>query len=353
MKVSHYISKRVVNIGPSFKPVAGGIAQVMAYYNDYLFDDFQFIENSCPGSKLKKLYCATKAIISLFTLLFFNRVDIIHIHTASKISFKRSVIFARLGFIFNKKVIMHIHAGSFMEYYSSTPNYVYSILNRCDKVIALSEVWKAQFESVIGLKNVAIINNIIPKPSLIEHATYQKAVVHGLFLGAIKEEKGIFDLLDIIISHKNELENKFILHVGGNEQVTKLLKIVKENNLENIVHFEGWVGDEKKESLFNTSDIMFLPSYIEGLPICILEAMSYRLSIISTKIGGIPSIINNGKNGLLVEPGDKVELWRATQKLISDFEMRNRFGQESRLIIKCYYPDYVANQLESLYKELI
>ena len=64
MKISNNISKRVLNIGPSFKPVTGGIAQVMAYYNYYVFENFRFVANSCPGNKTAKLVCAITAYIN-------------------------------------------------------------------------------------------------------------------------------------------------------------------------------------------------------------------------------------------------------------------------------------------------
>ncbi|MDO4510830.1 MAG: glycosyltransferase family 4 protein [Bacteroidales bacterium] len=350
MKVSKDISRRVLNIGPSFRPVAGGIAQVMGYYHDFVFEDFKFVANSCPGSKFTKLLCAAWSYFYTFVLLLFNRIDTLHIHTASKVSFRRSVLFARLGFLFRKKVIMHIHAGSFMDYYATAPEYIASALKKCHKVVALSSVWKQRFEEEIGLDNVVIINNIIPQPKKVDSNLFTDGCVHGLFLGAIKDQKGIFDLMEVIKAHKEELAGKFVLHIGGNEQVDRLLALIKEENLDAIVKFEGWVGEQRKIELMNNCHILFLPSYIEGVPICILEAMSYGMPVVTTHVGGIPSLIDHERNGFTNTPGDLDALWAASRALITSEQMRNAFGDVSLKKITAYYPESVARQLTDLYQ---
>lgn len=348
------IANKVLTIGPSFKPVEGGIAQVMEYYDTDVFSTFRFIANSCPGSKLRKLICAISAYIAtFFTLLFHRNIEILHIHTASKVSFTRSMIFAQLGFLFKRKVVMHIHAGSFIQYYEANSEFVEKSLKRCDKVIALTELWKQRFEQQIGLSNVEVINNLVPLPSLCESITKSHDVVEALFLGAIKPEKGIFDLVEVIASHQALLRGKFVLYVGGNEQTERLIAEINRNDIGDIIKFEGWIGAERKVELMNRCSVLFLPSYIEGLPICIMEAMSYGLAIVASNIGGIPSIVKEGKNGCLLQPGDKNKLWQAIQLLTDSATLRHQMGNISKQMIEPYYPDNVALRLEQFYKSLL
>lgn len=348
------IANRVLTIGPSFKPVEGGIAQVMDYYNSGVFSSFRFIANSCPGSKLRKLVCAIYAYIATFFTLLWNRnIEILHIHTASKVSFKRSMIFAQLGFLFRRKVVMHIHAGSFIQYYEANSDYVAKSLRRCYKVIALTELWKQRFEQQIGLTNVAVINNLVPLPTHRGSINKKTDMMEALFLGAIKPEKGIFDLVEVIAAHKSELKGKFVLYVGGNEQTEKLISEINNNSIEDIVKFEGWIGAERKIELMNRCSALFLPSYIEGLPICIMEAMSYGMAIVASTIGGIPSIVKDGENGFLLAPGDKDKLWTAIRLLMDDPELRHQMGKCSKQIIQPYYPENVAHQLEQLYLSIL
>ncbi|MGM9869239.1 MAG: glycosyltransferase family 4 protein [Sodaliphilus sp.] len=352
--INKEIANSVLTIGPSFKPVEGGIAQVMDYYNSDVFTSFRFIANSCPGSKLRKLVCAISAYISTFFILLLNRnIKILHIHTASKVSFKRSMIFAKLGFLFRRKVVMHIHAGSFISYYEINPEYVAKSLKQCYKVIALTELWKQRFELQIGLTNVEVINNLVPLPTLRDPINKKSDMVEALFLGAIKPEKGIFDLMEVIAAHKLELQGKFTLYVGGNEQTERLISEIHNNGIADIVKFEGWIGAERKIELMNRCSVLFLPSYIEGLPICIMEAMSYGLAIVASTIGGIPSIVNEGENGYLLSPGDKNKLWTAIQTLIENPELRLQMGNKSQQMIQPYYPENVAHRLEQFYKLIL
>ena len=348
------ICNKVLTIGPAFTPPNGGIAQVMDYYNQFVFTEFHFVANSCPGSKLKKLWCAISAVFkTIFILIFSNSVEIVHIHTASKISFKRSVIFEKIGLAFKKKVVMHIHAGSFMDYYGTCPEYVAKNLKKCTKVIALTEGWKSRFENEIGLTNVEVINNIVPVPQDALDKADEDPIVHGIFLGAIKWQKGIFDLLDVIADNKQFLQGKFMLHIGGNEQVDLLKEKIETQKLSDIVKYEGWVNDKQKTDLLQQSKIMFLPSYIEGLPICILEAMSYGLCIISSNVGGIPDIVKNEENGFTFEPGDKAKLCSSLLFFVENPDRIAPFGQKSRELVKDYFPENVSSQINSFYVKLL
>ena len=81
--------------------------------------------------------------------------------------------------------------------------------------------------------------------------------------------------------------------------------------------------------------------------------MSYGMSIISTKIGGIPSIVEHGKNGFLLTPGDRGELWAATNRMVFDKEKRTDFGKRSLEIINSFYPENIIRQLVELYNNLL
>ena len=114
----------------------------------------------------------------------------------------------------------------------------------------------------------------------------------------------------------------------------------------------GWVSGAEKIDVFNIADIFVLPSYNEGLPISILEAMSYGLPILSTTVGGIPEIVENGVNGFLVEPGDKNALLEFLEVLVLNKTKRLEMGEKSRLVVADHLPNSVESQLKNLYNSL-
>ena len=134
---------------------------------------------------------------------------------------------------------------------------------------------------------------------------------------------------------------------------TELQSIINECGLSKIVRFEGWVSGDKKVELLNNTDVFILPSYTEGLPISILEAMSYRLPVISTPVGGIPEVVRDGENGFLIKPGDKDALHNAIVRLANDEELREKMGNISYSKVQPHLPEIVAKELEDIYKKLV
>ena len=122
---------------------------------------------------------------------------------------------------------------------------------------------------------------------------------------------------------------------------------------EKLIIFEGWVDREKKQHLLNLSDVYLLPSYIEGVPISILEAESYSKPVISTNVGGIPSIVKNQETGLFVTPGNISEIYRAIKTMIDNEILRYRYGEAGFLISKGYLPNTIKKELINLYGNML
>lgn len=345
-------SSHILTIGPEYNPPKGGVAQCIATYGKTVFSDFQVLSNSCEGSQIKKLWKAISSLILLFFILLFKRhISIVHIHTASYNSFKRSSFFVRLSKAMGRKVVIHIHGGGFKEYYVKEKNYIDSILAKCDAIITLSTTWKTFFEETVGHKNVHIVPNIITRP--IPIAIEKDEMFHLLFMGHICKAKGIFDLVEVIQEYQDEYHGKLILDIGGGlYEVDTLKQIIKDYQLEDIIHFHGWVSGNKKIELLNLADAFILPSYTEGVPISILEAESYGLPILSTYIGGIPEIVIDGENGFLFNPGDKPAMKKAIDTLLTDKKLVAYMSASSLKRSELNMPQQVELALNSTYNNI-
>jgi glycosyltransferase involved in cell wall biosynthesis len=119
------------------------------------------------------------------------------------------------------------------------------------------------------------------------------------------------------------------------------------------VQFAGWVSGTKKAELLNKCDIYVLPSYNEGLPISILEAMSYGKPVISTNVGGIPEIVKPGFNGWLFQPGDRDALNGIILEVLAEKEKLKQYGINSMTVSAGYTPQSVVKSLEQLYAKMI
>lgn len=344
-------SKQILTIGCQWKNPKGGIAVVLNSYSR-IFPEFNIIVNSNGKNAIANLLQLLYSLVATtLRLIFCRNIRIVHIHTASYNSFKRSVLFISLAKFFKRKVVIHIHGGGFKEYYEKNTSFVHKNLLKCDTIIALTEYWKEFFEG-LGFENVIVVPNVVDSPTIQERKC-DDGKTHILYLGLITKAKGIFDLIDTIYEHKEELNGKIILHIGGNGETATLQSIINECGLSKIVRFEGWVSGDKKVELLNNTDVFILPSYTEGLPISILEAMSYRLPVISTPVGGIPEVVRDGENGFLIKPGDKDALHNAIVRLANDEELREKMGNISYSKVQPHLPEIVAKELEDIYKHLL
>lgn len=349
--VSSEISKRVLLVGPDYREPKGGIAAVLNAYNS-LFETFKFLATSPKSSDslLVKQIVAAKAILKLpFILLFDKDIRIIHVHSSSRGSFKRKRIVIKIAKFFDKKVIFHCHSGHFRDYRLSHKAKVDETLGQSDMIVGLSKEWKEYFEG-LGYSNVVAINNVMASP--VYRCINKDNRMHILFLGLIGENKGIYDVLNVLIEHHDELKEHLVLHIGGNGETDKLQEIISTNRIEDIVSFEGWVDKEKKVNLYNQADALILTSYYEGVPITLLEAMSYKKAVITTPVGGIPSIVKDKFNGLLVEPGNKDQIWNALSYALQNREKLTEMGMNGYEISKDYLPETISKQLTDLYLSL-
>ena len=339
----------ILTIGCDYMPPKGGVAQVIYNYKNEVYDCFHFIKNSGNGNKLQNAIVALLGCLKLLLLIFnHNKIRIVHIHTASFVSFRRAAVFVRISKFFNRNVVLHMHGGGFREYYKTNPEWIMSILDRCDRIIALTDSWQS-FYHEIGCKDVFVVKNIISDP-LINHIE-KGEMIHLLFLGWIVKEKGIFDIVEVLSEHKKECEGKIVLHIGGDHEVEKLQHIITSNQLDGIIKYEGWVSGDKKIQLLNIMDAFILPSYMEGLPISILESLSYGKPVITTPVGGIPEVINQ-KNGFFFKPGDKREMWSIIKSIINHPEQLSEKTEAAKSSVKDNMSDAVINQLKRVYEGL-
>lgn len=343
-------TKNILTIGIDYRVVRGGVAAVENVYSTF-YQPFNHVTTTVTNGQVKKLLVLCKAILQfLYWMLFHPEIKIVHVQGSVGASFWRKAIFIYIAKFFHKKVVWHMHAGRFAVFYQQHRYAVRKVVNKSDVIIALSEYWKEYFKNEFPTKRVEIIKNVISAPKAHKQQTSYFTL---LFLGLLGKNKGIYDLLECIWDHKVEFQGKLKLYIGGNGEIEHVKQLIKEYGIADIVIFEGWVSGDKKIELLNKSDAYILPSYKEGLPISILEAMSYGMPIISTPVGGIPEIVSNGENGYLVEPGNKEDIYKAIISLLNDSDLRNRMGSVSLSRVGEHLPEYVEKQLETLYDSLL
>lgn len=305
---------KVLMIGAG-RDVKGGVSTVVNQYYEAGLDnlvDLTYIPTMEDGSKIKKLLVAAKAYSSFCKVI--NDIDIVHIHMSHRASFYRKSRFIEKAASAGKKIIIHMHGSEFDVFYEKECNdkqkaYVKRIFSMVDIVIALSEEWKNKLSVICNPGKIIVLHNAVILPDF-ERTDYSDKNI--LFLGRLGKRKGAYDLLEAIPGVLDVVPDAH-LFLGGDGDMEEIKRIIEEKSLSGSVFYIGWVTGEKKDKMLRKCSVFTLPSYHEGMPMAILEAMSYGQIVVSTNVGGIPKVIDNDINGFLVTPGDIENL---SQKLI-------------------------------------
>jgi glycosyltransferase involved in cell wall biosynthesis len=175
--------------------------------------------------------------------------------------------------------------------------------------------------------------------------------IQFLFLGRIGHRKGAFDLLQAFATLPIELRERARLVFAGDGEVDDLREQAQPLGTDVEVH--SWIDNKRRDDLLNQSDVFVLPSYHEGVPMALLEAMAHGLPVITTPVGGIPDAVTDGVEGLLVQPGEKEQLARALEVMIEQGGMRQVLGRNARARAeRCDVKQY-SIQLAAIYRRLL
>jgi N-acetyl-alpha-D-glucosaminyl L-malate synthase BshA len=154
-----------------------------------------------------------------------------------------------------------------------------------------------------------------------------------LTVGRISEEKGIRYLIEAMPVILKEMPTVKLMIVGDGPDRDKLEQMVKRLNLANIT-FAGMVSNKNLSNFYKSADVFILPSIREGLGVVLLEAMACGTPVIGSNTGGVTDIIENGKNGLLIEPGDSKDIAEKIIKLLSNRELAQKLSEEGMKTVK-------------------
>jgi len=331
----------------------GGVAAVLSEYKK-IFNDAIFIESTKASGFLLNFYCFILALIKVFWITCFYRDVIFHIHGSSYKSFDRKYILYFMIKALGHKSIYHIHGGEFDVFYNQAhirkKRRIKSMIEGVDCLVCLSEGWSRYFSNNFNLQKIEVVKNVVPDcGGKLVNKNYKNEAIF-LYLGHINESKGIWLLMQAAVVLKR-LNKKFKILVGGHGDVNKLLKFIDVNNLSDRVTFLGWVSGDQKERLFGSASVFILPSFVEGMPVSILEAMAHQLPIIATNVGGIPDIISPDC-GILMEPGDVDSLVKAMSFSIENPHEIEKMGICGGRKVIDHYPESVKSKLLSIYSSL-
>jgi glycosyltransferase involved in cell wall biosynthesis len=239
----------------------------------------------------------------------------------------------------------------------------YRLISRHGKMVAVSQDLKRFVCDKVGIaeERVEVIyNGVAPAQTVTDEEAHKCGAELGIsgchpvlgVVGSLYTVKGHRYLLDAMPEIVRAWPQAMLLVIGRGELEPVLKEQVKRLGIHGNVKFLGMRQDIPR--LLSVVDIIILPSLSEGLSLALLEAMAFGKPVVATRVGGNPELIDHGRTGVLVQPGDARDLAANLVRLLSDRGMMQEFGRQgAERVRKCFSLDYMADRYRDLYERLL
>ena len=283
-------------------------------------------------------YAAGKYLQFLWTLVR-ERPALVHIHTASYWAFWRNAIYGVVARLTGRRVLLHIQCD-LQQFYdrgsSLRQRAIRGALRVPHACVAQAPGLARRYQPLTPRPIHAVINGI--NLDGVSGVGLRRDQRDGrpptiLSVGDLCQEKGTADLI-AAAAHIRPTHPDAEFHFVGQGDRPAFEALARRWGVADRVRFLGAVSEHEKWNAFKTASIFALPSYWEGSPISILEALAVGLPVVSTTVGGIPELIEEGRSGLLVSPGDVEGLAAALTRLLDDPTLRSTMGHTNRALVR-------------------
>ena len=338
----------------------GGMAEVVRNLRETeLFSAFRtrVIITHDGGGMGRRIVFFLKALTELTRLLAASKVALVHVQMAARGSCWRKSVFLLLAQLFGVPTLLHLHS-EYRDFYEKEcgpvrRRFIRYVLQHASTVIVLSDRLHAYIATTAPAARLVTIHNFVnlKRLSEAERVCVPRSSNTILFIGLISQRKGIYDLVRALPEVIKAVPEARLVAAGPGE-IDAVRRCAREGGVADAVFLPGWVSGFDKLRLLEEAALYVLPSYTEGMPLSILEAMSVALPVIATPVGGIPDVLRDGEDGYLIAPGSLGELSRRIIELLNNRALRERMGENARRRLHSKFsPDSAVPALIALYQQ--
>lgn len=350
----------VLLLGPSREAISGVTTHLNALFGSRLAARFDLVhfQVGSEGRREGLLRRAARLAASPFALaaaILRHEAELIHINTSLNAkAYWRDLAYLLVAKLFGARVLYQVHGGSLTRF--GAANRLLGALVRWtvrwpDAVVVLSRAEHQAFRDVA--------TSVETVPNGIDCEPYQRynrpapdagAPLRLIYVGRLAPGKGLIETIEALrLVRKRGIAARLVLAGSGPEE-PRLRQYVREAGLAREVSFVGPAHGEHKTRLLSQADVLALPSYSEGLPYALLEAMAAGVVPIVTRVGAMPDVLVEGEHGLFVEARDAEAIAGAIARLAADRVLLARMSAACRKRIAAAYSiERVAKDFSQLY----
>ncbi|HTN66590.1 MAG TPA: glycosyltransferase family 4 protein [Burkholderiaceae bacterium] len=357
---------KVVILSPPLTAVSGFSTHANLLLASGLSQTYELL-HFCAGSEGRvenRLQKLARLVSSPFALLRFGlrqRPDIVHINTGlDHKAYWRDLSYLAMAKLLRIKVVNQIHGGptpaQFFPHSAALTWLLRRVLESSDAVSVLSrEEYKAYAAFAPDILLARIPNAIDPSDLLGPIAAPEPGrPLRLVYIGRLVREKGLFEALDAIASLRRAGRRLQLDIAGGGAARQELQARSAELGLSDSVTFHGPVFGAEKNALWRAADALVFPSYSEGLPYSLLEAMAAGTPAITCAVGAVPDVMQHGVHGLFVPPRDADAVAAAIAALDDDRALLERMAHAARdRVLEHYTLNRLAQDFGNLYEAVL
>jgi glycosyltransferase involved in cell wall biosynthesis len=317
-----------------------------------LLDSTQF--SNPPPALPVRIILATRRLVRFIHVFETRRPDVVLLFVAVGASIVEKGVMARYARMRGTPTFMFPRGGSIVDACRAsrfTRTWARTAFRGAAKIVCQGQTWKRFAIEMLGFAStdVVVMRNWTATRELLEvgarRQSRRELPIRLVFVGWLEREKGIFELLDACRQlHPNR---KFTLDIVGEGHASGEARVlVARCGLTDVVRFRGWLQVPDLTRALVDSDVLVLPSWAEGLPNAVVEAMAARLAVVATGVGAIPDVITDHRSGLLVAPQDTESLRFAMAEIIDDGDLRERLAAEAyKIAVRDFGVEGAADRL--------
>ena len=325
-------------------------------YRESVNVDYVATATRYEASVFSKAVRSFTSIMKIGKSLRKERFDLVHIHMSERGSYFRAEAISRIAHRMGVPVVIHMHGGSFDSFYNGASDRlqrrIRSTLNGAGRVITLGGKFADECRGIgVDPSRVVILPNAVSIPSI---NNYNPDAADVTYLGRISIDKGVLEYLDAIAQLDGEVVYGRRFMLFGPECGLDAEREMASRSLSGRAFYGGFLDAIDKELQFDRSCMLVLPSRFEVFPMCVLEAMAHGVPVVSTEVGSVSDVIENGENGILVKPRSAGALCDAMGRLLGDRELRLKMSRMAYKTVKEHYSlETHIKKLIEIYREVM
>ncbi len=355
----------ILLLGPSLDAVSGVSTHLNQLFGSELADEFtlnhfQIGSEGRQEGKAQKLARFLFSPLALAVHIITTKPDIVHLNTSLEPkSFWRDAAYLLVAKLLGKRVVYQVHGGELPQLFfngnSVLTAFLRQLLTWPDAVVLLASVEYQAYAAFTACKQLSVIPNAIALPDNAEKSFDHEPIRLG-FIGRLANNKGALEAVQALaLLRQTGLEQVHLTIAGSGPAEAEIRNLVSSLALSDAVTFAGALFGAAKEEFWRQTDIFVFPTYHrEGLPYTVLESIAFGTPMITTRVGAIPDVIQDGVHGVFVEPHDAQAVADALRALIEDQNKLKAMSVACATRAREFYGvDRLARQFAELYRLLL